>query len=36
MRNVMKYKGFIGCSHYSAADEVFYEKLEFIDDLVSF
>lgn len=36
MDNVMKYKGFIGSVDYSAADEVFYGKLEFIDDLVNF
>ncbi|MCK4746108.1 MAG: type II toxin-antitoxin system HicB family antitoxin [Bacteroidales bacterium] len=36
MKNVIKYKDFIGSVHYSAEDEVFYGKLEGIDDLIMF
>ncbi|MBA7551683.1 hypothetical protein ES705_44231 [subsurface metagenome] len=36
MKDVMKYKEFIGSVHYSAEDEVFYGKLEGIDDLIMF
>lgn len=36
MKNVLKYKAFIGSVSYSAEDEVFFGKLEGIDDLVSF
>ncbi len=36
MKDVMKYKEFIGSVHYSAEDETFYGKLEGIDDLIMF
>ena len=34
--NILKYKNFIGSVQYSADDEVFYGKVDGIDDLVSF
>lgn len=36
MKDVMKYKDYLATVHYSAEDEVFYGKLEGIEDLVSF
>ncbi len=36
MKDVLKYKDFIGTVHYSADDDVFFGKLEGIDDLVTF
>jgi predicted HicB family RNase H-like nuclease len=36
MSNLLTYKGYHGSAHYSAADEVFYGKLEGIDDLVNY
>jgi len=36
MNNVLTYKGFIGSVHFSAADNVFFGKLEGINDLVTF
>lgn len=36
MDNVLAYKGYIGSVQYSAADEVFYGKIEAINDLVTF
>ena len=36
MKDVIKYKEYIGSVHYSAEDDVFYGKLEGIDDLISF
>lgn len=36
MSDLLIYKGFYGSAHYSAADEVFYGKLEGIDDLVNY
>ena len=36
MTDVMKYNEFIGTVHYSMADEVFYGKIEGINDLVTF
>ena len=36
MSDLLTYKGYNGSAHYSAADEVFYGKLEGIDDLVSY
>ncbi len=36
MKDVLKYKDFIGSVHYSAEDEAFYGKLEGIDDLITF
>ena len=36
MKDVIKYKYFLGSLHYSSNDEIFYGKLEGIDDLVTF
>ena len=36
MKDIMKYKEFIGSVHFSMEDEVFYGKLEGIDDLIMF
>ena len=36
MKDVMKYKGFIGSVHYAAEDRVFYGKVEGVNDLITF
>jgi predicted HicB family RNase H-like nuclease len=36
MKNFLEYKGFIGSVNFSNEDEVFYGKIEGIDDLVTF
>ncbi len=36
MKDVLKYKGFIGSVHFSAEDGVFFGKIEGINDLVTF
>lgn len=36
MKDVLTYKNFIGSLHYSSEDNVFYGKVEGIDDLVTF
>lgn len=36
MKNTMKYQEYIGSVHFSAEDEIFYGKIEGINDLVSF
>ena len=36
MKDKLKYKEFIGSVHFSAEDEVFYGKVEGINDLVTF
>ncbi|EQA34832.1 HicB family protein [Leptospira inadai serovar Lyme str. 10] len=36
MKDILSYKDFIGSVHYSDEDEIFYGKLEEIDDLVTF
>jgi len=36
MNNVLTYKGFIGSVHFSADDNVFFGKLEGVNDLVTF
>jgi predicted HicB family RNase H-like nuclease len=36
MKDVMIYKDFIGSVHYSTDDEVFFGKIEGIDDSISF
>jgi predicted HicB family RNase H-like nuclease len=36
MKDVLTYKEYIGSVHFSAEDEVFYGKLEGIDDLATF
>ncbi|MFT3752666.1 MAG: type II toxin-antitoxin system HicB family antitoxin [Paludibacter sp.] len=35
-KNILNYKGFIGSVHFSADDNVFFGKLEGINDLVTF
>ena len=36
MKNVLNYKGFIGSVHFTADDNVFFGKIEGINDLVTF
>jgi len=36
MQDVMEYKDFIGSVRYSAVDDIFYGKLEGIEDLIVF
>lgn len=36
MTDKLKYKDFIGSVHFSAEDEIFYGKIEGINDLVTF
>jgi predicted HicB family RNase H-like nuclease len=36
MNNLLSYKGFYGSVNFSAADDVFYGKVEGVHDLVSF
>jgi predicted HicB family RNase H-like nuclease len=36
MKNLLKYKGFIGSVHYSSEDRVFFGQIEGINDLVTF
>jgi predicted HicB family RNase H-like nuclease len=36
MKDLIKYKEYFGTVHFSAEDEVFYGKIEGVDDLVSF
>lgn len=36
MKDILKYKGFIGAVHYSGEDNVFFGKLMGIDDLITF
>ena len=36
MTSQLEYRGYIGSAEYSAEDEVFYGKLEYIRDLVSY
>ena len=36
MKDVLKYKGFIGSVHYAPEDRVFYGKVEGVNDLISF
>ena len=36
MKDVLKYKGFIGSVHYAAEDRVFYGKVVGVNDLISF
>lgn len=36
MKDVMKYKGFIGSVHYASEDRIFYGKVEGVNDLISF
>ncbi len=36
MKDIMKYKGFIGSVHFAAEDRVFYGKVEGVSDLITF
>lgn len=36
MKDILQYKDYIGSVHFNADDEVFFGKIEGIDDLVSF
>ena len=36
MKDMMTYKGYTGSAHYDDDDRIFYGKLEFIRDLVSY
>ena len=36
MQDLMEYKNFIGSVRYSAVDDIFYGKLEGIEDLIVF
>ena len=36
MKDVMKYKDFIGSVHYASEDRVFYGKVQGINDLITF
>jgi predicted HicB family RNase H-like nuclease len=36
MKDVIKYKGFIGSVHFDSEDEIFHGKVEGIPDLVTF
>jgi len=36
MKDVLRYKDFIGSVHFSAEDECFFGKIEGVDDLVMF
>ncbi len=36
MKDVLRYKDFIGSVHFSAGDECFFGKLEGVDDLGTF
>ena len=36
MKNILKYKGFVGSVNFSAEDRAFYGKIEGVNDLVTF
>lgn len=36
MKDILRYKDFIGTVHYSTDDDVFFGKLEGVDDLITF
>ncbi len=36
MKDIMKYKGFIGSVHYASEDRVFYGKVVGVNDLITF
>jgi predicted HicB family RNase H-like nuclease len=36
MKDVLIYRDYLGSEHFNAEDEVFFGKIEGIDDLVSF
>jgi len=35
MKDIMKYKGFIGSVHYASEDRVFYGKVEGVNELIT-
>ncbi|MBI5606498.1 MAG: type II toxin-antitoxin system HicB family antitoxin [Deltaproteobacteria bacterium] len=35
-KDILTYKGYVGSVHYSADDEIFYGKIESINDLILF
>ena len=36
MNNLMEYKGYFGCVNYNDEDELFYGKVEYIRNLISY
>ena len=36
MKDILKYKGFIGSVHYAAEDRVLYGRVEGVNDLITF
>jgi predicted HicB family RNase H-like nuclease len=36
MKDVLEYKGFTGYVHFTANDQVFFGKVEEVDDLITF
>lgn len=36
MKDIIKYKGFIGSVHFTAEDRVFYGKVKGVNDLITF
>jgi len=36
MKDILQYKDYIGSVHFNADDEIFFGKIEGIDDLISF
>lgn len=36
MKDIIKYKGFIGSVHYSTEDEIFFGKIKGVNDLITF
>ena len=36
MKDFLTYKDFLGSTHFNAEDEVFFGKIEGIEDLISF
>ena len=36
MKDILLYKDYIGSVHFNSDDEIFYGKIEGIDDLISF
>jgi len=36
MKDILKFKNFFGSVHFSAEDEVFYGKIEGVNDLITF
>ena len=36
MKDVIKYKDFLGSVHFNAEDRIFFGKIEGVDDLITF